>query len=224
MPVELSLVLSPREASDPVYYLPEVARRLSVKQSQIAYVRVVRRSIDARGRAVRVNLGVQVYVDGEQAPPEIHFDYPYVGGATPVVVVGSGPAGLFAALRLNGGIVRSYLSAGKMFRHGNGILPASIATVRLIPIRTMRLERVVPEPFRMGNFLSDRKNGAISGRLSRFSGFMEPTNRSCTMRVRTSGPIGCRELFQPCGGRLPKREERSFSEQKFRACVSSRGG
>lgn len=90
----------PERASDPVYYLPEVARRLSVKQSQIAYVRVVRRSIDARGRAVRVNLGVQVYVDGEQAPPEIHFDYPYVGGATPVVVVGSGPAGLFAALRL----------------------------------------------------------------------------------------------------------------------------
>ena len=100
MPVELSLVLSPREASDSAYYLPEVARRLSLKQSQIAYVRVVRRSIDARGRAVRVNLGVQVYVDGEQAPPEIHFDYPYVGGATPVVVVGSGPAGLFAALRL----------------------------------------------------------------------------------------------------------------------------
>ena len=100
MPFDLSLELSPKQAADPASYLPEIARRLRIDPSRIALVRPTRRSIDARGRRVKVNLGVSVYVDGEQAPQPVRLDYPFVGGRTPVVVVGSGPAGLFAALRL----------------------------------------------------------------------------------------------------------------------------
>ena len=100
MPFDLSLVLTPREASDVAFYLPEIARRLSVAQSRIALVRTVRRSVDARGRQIRIHLGVQVYVDDERTPDPVRFDYPDVTGRTPVVVVGAGPAGLFAALRL----------------------------------------------------------------------------------------------------------------------------
>ena len=100
MPIELSLELTPKQASDQARYLPLIADRIAVPQSRIALVRIVRRSIDARSRQIRVNLGVQIYVDGEQAPPPVRFDYPQVGGRAPVVVVGSGPAGLFAALRL----------------------------------------------------------------------------------------------------------------------------
>ncbi len=100
MPIELSLVLTPREASRPEYYLPQVEARLGVPRSRLALVRPVRRSIDARGRRIKVNLGLEVYVDGEETPPEIHFEYGDVSKRTPVVVVGSGPAGLFAALRL----------------------------------------------------------------------------------------------------------------------------
>ena len=95
MPIELSLELTPKQASDQARYLPLIADRIAVPQSRIALVRIVRRSIDARSRQIRVNLGVQIYVDGEQAPPPVRFDYPQVGGRTPVVVVGSGPAGLF---------------------------------------------------------------------------------------------------------------------------------
>ncbi len=100
MPTELSLVLSPKQAADPVLHTTLVAQRLRINPARIALLRIVRRSIDARGRSVRVNLGFEVYVDGEQRPPEIRFDYPDVNHRTPVVVVGSGPAGLFAALRL----------------------------------------------------------------------------------------------------------------------------
>ena len=100
MPTELSLVLSPKQAADPVLHTTLVAQRLRIDPARIALLRIVRRSIDARGRSVRVNLGFEVYVDGEQRPPEIRFDYPDVNHRTPVVVVGSGPAGLFAALRL----------------------------------------------------------------------------------------------------------------------------
>lgn len=100
MPFDLSLVLTPKQASDVKHYLPLIARDLGVDSSCVSLVRVVRRSIDARRRPVRVNLGVEVYVDHEREPDPVRFDYPFVGGRTPVVVVGSGPAGLFAALRL----------------------------------------------------------------------------------------------------------------------------
>ena len=100
MPFDLSLVLTPKQASDVKHYLPLIARDLGVDSSRVSLVRVVRRSIDARRRPVRVNLGVEVYVDHEREPDPVRFDYPFVGGRTPVIVVGSGPAGLFAALRL----------------------------------------------------------------------------------------------------------------------------
>ena len=100
MAVELSLVLTPKQAADPNLHTTLVAQRLHIDPARIALLRIIRRSIDARGRSVKVNLGFEVYVDGEQRPPEIRFDYPDVSGRTPVVVVGSGPAGLFAALRL----------------------------------------------------------------------------------------------------------------------------
>ena len=100
MPQTLSLVLSPREASDSKLYTPLIAKQLHISEQQIASVRITHRSVDARSRTIKVNLGVEVYVDSETEPEAIHFDYPYVGQRTPVVVVGSGPAGLFAALRL----------------------------------------------------------------------------------------------------------------------------
>lgn len=100
MAVELSLVLTPKQAADPNLHTTLVAQRLHIDPARIALLRIIRRSIDARGRSVKVNLGFEIYVDGEQRPPEIRFDYPDVSGRTPVVVVGSGPAGLFAALRL----------------------------------------------------------------------------------------------------------------------------
>ena len=51
-------------------------------------------------RQPKVHLTLELYADGEPQPAPVHFDYPQVGHRTEVVVVGSGPAGLFAALRL----------------------------------------------------------------------------------------------------------------------------
>ena len=69
-------------------------------EDEIALVRVVKRSIDARQRQVKVNLSLEIYVDREPRPEPVHFDYPSVVGRTEVIIVGSGPAGLFAALHL----------------------------------------------------------------------------------------------------------------------------
>jgi len=100
MPHTLTLVLSPRQAADATYYTALAARRIGVSDKEIALVRVVKRSIDARQRQIRVNLGLEVYVDREPQPDPVRFDYPSVAGRPEVIVVGSGPAGLFAALRL----------------------------------------------------------------------------------------------------------------------------
>ena len=100
MPQNITLVLTPRQAADAKYYTSLAARRLGMPEQDIALVRVVKRSIDARQRQPKVNLSLEVYADREPRPAPVHFDDPSVAGRTEVVIVGSGPAGLFAALRL----------------------------------------------------------------------------------------------------------------------------
>ena len=78
-----------------------VARENGIDARTITALRVVRKSIDARHSPVYVNLMVKAYI-GEEAPREEFRRTVYndVSGKPRVVVVGEGPAGLFAALRL----------------------------------------------------------------------------------------------------------------------------
>ena len=100
MPQILTLVLTPKQAADPKTYTSMAARQLGVRESDIALVRRVKRSVDARQRQIKVNLTLEIYVDREPQPQPVVFDYPDVSGRTEAVIVGAGPAGLFAALRL----------------------------------------------------------------------------------------------------------------------------
>lgn len=100
MPQTVVLTLKPEEAADVHRYAPLAARAAGVAERDVALLRVVKRSIDARQRQLKVHLTLELYADGEPQPAPVHFDYPQVGHRTEVVVVGSGPAGLFAALRL----------------------------------------------------------------------------------------------------------------------------
>ena len=72
-----------------------------VEVGRVTALRVLKRSIDARQRTIYVNLKVRVYE--EELPDDEGFvrtDYPNVEGRPQAVVVGAGPGGLFAALRL----------------------------------------------------------------------------------------------------------------------------
>ena len=78
-----------------------VAQELGIDRSAITEVRLLRRSIDARQRTIYVNLSLEVYI-GEPAPA-LSFEPVVYGDASHgprVIVVGAGPGGLFAALRL----------------------------------------------------------------------------------------------------------------------------
>ena len=90
----------------PIQHVPTEAelrqaagRALGVKPERVAEVRVVRRSLDARGEIVYRHR-VQAVAMGEQLEKYQLPDYKDVSKAAPVIVVGSGPAGMFAALRL----------------------------------------------------------------------------------------------------------------------------
>ena len=67
----------------------------------ITALRILRRSIDARQRTIFVNLKVRVFINEQPQNDEYqHTEYPDVSGRPQVIVVGAGPGGLFAALRL----------------------------------------------------------------------------------------------------------------------------
>ncbi|RLD63839.1 MAG: FAD-binding protein [Bacteroidetes bacterium] len=97
----INLTLTPEQASDEKFYKLLAAKELKINQNKISFIRVINRSIDARSREVKVNLRLFI-VFNEPAPKkkEIVFTYQNVKNKTEVLIIGSGPAGLFAALRL----------------------------------------------------------------------------------------------------------------------------
>jgi uncharacterized protein len=78
-----------------------VSRTIKVSEADIHFIEVTNRSIDARQKQVVVNLKVRVFIGEDPVQQTVSLpNYPNVKNATEVLVVGSGPAGLFAALRL----------------------------------------------------------------------------------------------------------------------------
>jgi uncharacterized FAD-dependent dehydrogenase len=74
---------------------------LDVPPGSLFGAEIIKRSVDARGRKTLVELNVRVFIQEIQQKSVIEFpDYPFVGKSKEVLIVGAGPAGLFAALRL----------------------------------------------------------------------------------------------------------------------------
>jgi uncharacterized FAD-dependent dehydrogenase len=96
----VEIVLTPEEAFDEEHFNQALYEKLGFPQEDNVIIQPIKRSIDARSRNVIVRLQCEVYV-GEK-PPVLAYvkDLPSVKDKPEVIVVGSGPAGLFAALRL----------------------------------------------------------------------------------------------------------------------------
>ena len=92
------LVLTPQEAFDEALFVAVLSKKLSIPRDGGLAVLPLKRSVDARGRNIVVRVQYDI-VERASIPPRRTKDYPSVHGKNPVVIIGSGPAGLFAALR-----------------------------------------------------------------------------------------------------------------------------
>ncbi|MCD7929981.1 MAG: FAD-binding protein [Tannerellaceae bacterium] len=98
---EIQLRVLPEQAANEQALKQVVSRETGEGTDSIKAVRILKRSIDARQRTIFVNLKVRAFIN--ELPHEAEFpvvEYKDVSAGKPVVVVGAGPGGLFAALRL----------------------------------------------------------------------------------------------------------------------------
>ncbi len=115
MQKQLQFQVAPATAFNEQLLKEEVAAQLSLKKDDTFTVRIVKRSIDARSKNIKINLTLQVFIN--ELPGSFEFDpgYSHVSDSKKTChIIGAGPAGLFAALRcLELGIKPIVIERGK---------------------------------------------------------------------------------------------------------------
>ncbi|HEY1009709.1 MAG TPA: NAD(P)/FAD-dependent oxidoreductase [Daejeonella sp.] len=96
---EIELVLQPEQAADQNSIRDAVIKAIGLPAERIIQVQILKRSIDARGRKAVYRLKVNIYVDEKPVPEIFAVRYQNVSDKRPVLIIGAGPAGLFAAIR-----------------------------------------------------------------------------------------------------------------------------
>ncbi len=93
------LSLSPSEAFSEYEIKKQVQQELSLSDKDELHILLQKRSIDSRQRNIKINLTVQAFINEPLETEKISFDYKNAADAKPIIIIGAGPAGLFAALR-----------------------------------------------------------------------------------------------------------------------------
>ncbi|MCO6500601.1 MAG: FAD-binding protein [Vicingus serpentipes] len=94
----LQFSILPEQAVDNSFLKEKIAQEINTNNFEY---RIIKRSIDARRKPVKINLTITVYQEGELIDESfIKKEYPNVSHSAPVLIIGFGPAGMFAALKL----------------------------------------------------------------------------------------------------------------------------
>ena len=98
---EINVRVLPKQAANEKALRQYLQEEKGIDTSSLSHIRILKRSIDARQRTIYVNLLLRLYVNEEPTDDEYAATfYPDVSGRRRAIVVGAGPGGLFAALRL----------------------------------------------------------------------------------------------------------------------------
>ena len=102
MPKELLIQVAPEVAANDFLLKDHVAKMIRTSLSELQHISILKRSIDARQKAIKINLKLMIFFHGEPfIEQKIELpNYPNVTNQKEVIVIGAGPAGLFAALQL----------------------------------------------------------------------------------------------------------------------------
>ena len=99
MQKEIEIAVVPERIKDESYILQQGAQALKIDPTRILGLHIRKRSIDARGKQVLYRLRVVFYIDEVYTPEIFSSSLPNVQQGKPVIIIGAGPAGLFAAVR-----------------------------------------------------------------------------------------------------------------------------
>ena len=115
MPQEINTIVLPETAADKKLLLEHVSNNLPFDKEDVKEIEILRKSIDARQRQVKINLRLRVFFqDDEIIEEKIERNYEKVSDKNSVLIIGAGPAGLFAALKLlENGIKPVIIERGK---------------------------------------------------------------------------------------------------------------
>lgn len=117
MQKEIELAISPDFIRDENHIIQQGSLKLKVDRKRIKGIYIRKRSIDARARTVVYRVRVVFFIDEDPAPLSFKSDLKQVDDARSVVIIGAGPAGLFAAYRcLELGLKPIVLERGKPVR------------------------------------------------------------------------------------------------------------
>ena len=98
---EIQLQVLPDQVENTEVLKELISKKLNIELSEINHIEIVKRSIDARQRIIKINLRLNVFIQQEFGKKKEDFPiYKNVEGKEEVIIVGAGPAGMFAALKL----------------------------------------------------------------------------------------------------------------------------
>ena len=114
MQKEIEITISPEDSGNEDMIRKQLSMALEIDPKTIQGFQILKRSIDARSRKVIFRMQVKVYVDEPKPANLVHFHYQNVSDKKRVIIVGAGPAGLFAALQcIENGMKPILLERGK---------------------------------------------------------------------------------------------------------------
>ena len=114
----IQIRVSPECASKKRLLLDKISNELNIQKKDITEINILKKSIDARQKQIKINLKIDVFIN-QKFTREIKVNkYKNVNNSREVIIIGAGPAGLFAALKLiENGIKPIIIERGKKVRN-----------------------------------------------------------------------------------------------------------